>query len=279
MTSSADQGSPREECLFDFLYLDRSRLASYLAQLFDDGNHIHTKKTRAVGSQSSKSASGSIPAVLKMDVGGADTTQETIERQFDASWSAPLNLLRELNERGFIAPFSSSAALGQLVLFKGNIQILDLRILQKMYLPIMELESLKAPAHTEAQRKAKKALDAQNQAFVKIAENLPHIIQLRAFNDDAQLWATLNPEALTINASDVAFKYGPSIPGEWAVLALLDARPSSGDDLRLPPGLGQMEVAMLTMAIHLKGSLGRNDSDYGITPLAIYREVPGVSQA
>ena len=206
MTSSADQDSPRGECLFDFLYLDRSRLASYLAQMFDDGNHIHTKKTRAVGSLSSKTVSGSIPTVFKADIGGSDTTHETIERQFDASWSAPLSLLRELNECGFISPFSSSAALGQLVLFKGNIQILDLRILQKLYLPIMELESMKMPAHTEAQRKAKKAIDPQNHALAKIAENLPHIIQLRAFNGDAQLWSTLNPEALTINASDVAFK-------------------------------------------------------------------------
>ena len=62
------------------------------------------------------------------------------------------------------------------------------------------------------------------------------------------------------------------------MLALLDARPSNADDLMLPPSVGVLEALMLQMAVQLKEFLGRNASDYGVTPLAIYREVPGVSQ-
>lgn len=273
MTSNADQSSPRDESLFDFLYLDRARLASYLAQMFDDGAHLGSKKTAASGNQFSNNASGNVLGLVKAGLGSTETTNETIERQFDASWSAPLSLLRELHEQGYIKAFSKSAALGQLILFKGNIQILDLRILQKLWQPVLAMQAALKPANTEAQRKAKKTEDAQAQTIAKVAENLPHIIQMRAFNDDHQLWATLTPDALTVNPSDLAFKHGPSIPGEWAILGLLDARPSSEEEMKLPSGLGEVETGMLQMALHLKHFLGRNFTDYGITPIAIYREV------
>lgn len=273
MTSNAAQSSPRDESLFDFLYLDRIRLASYLAQMFDDGIHLSSKKTAASGNQFSNTASGNALGLIKAGLGSTETTNETIERQFDASWSAPLSLLRELNEQGYVKAFSKSAALGQLILFRGNIQILDLRILQKLWQPVLAMQSELKPTHTDAQRKAKKAEDAQAQAIAKVAENLPHIIQMRAFNESHQLWATLTPEALTVNPSDLAFKHGPSIPGEWAILGLLDARPTGEDELRLPVGLGEVEAGMLEMALQLKNFLGRNHTDYGITPIAIYREV------
>lgn len=273
MTSNAAQSSPKDESLFDFLYLDRVRLASYLAQMFDDGIHLSSKKTAASGNQFSNTASGNALGLLKAGLGTTETTNETIERQFDASWSAPLSLLRELNDLGYVKTFSKLSALGQMIFFKGNIQILDLRILQKLWQPMLAMESELKPAHTEAQRKAKKAEHAQAQAIARVAENLPHIIQLRAFNDDHQLWATLTPEALTVNPSDLAFKHGPSIPGDWAILGLLDARPSGEDEMKLPAGLGQVESGMLQMALQLKHFLGRNFADYGITPIAIYREV------
>ena len=274
MTFSVAPESQKDEFLFDFLYLDRSRLASYLAQLFTDGAHTHTKKSSATGAQTNSSTSGGIPGVIKAAVGGFETVNETIERQFDASWTAPLDLLRELSEQGYVSPFSADAILGEVVLFKGNIQVVDLRILQKLWQPMLALQAINQPAHTEAQRKTKKASEAMAGAIARVAEALPHIIQLRAFNADDQLWATLQPEALTVNASDLAFKYGPAIPGEWCVLALLDARPSDSDDIKLPQGLGDVESGMLQMALQLKTFLGRSYLDYGVTPLAIYRQVP-----
>lgn len=273
MTSNEEQNSQRDESLFDFLYLDRTRLASYLAQIFDDGIHLSSKKTAATGNQFTNSATGSVFGIVKAGLGSTESANETIERQFDASWSAPLSLLRELNESGFIKPFSKSLALGQMILFKGHIQVLDLRILQKLWQPVLAMQAAATPAHTEAQRKAKKQEEAQAQAIARVAENLPHIIQMRAFNEEHQLWATLSPEALTVNPSDLAFKHGPSIPGQWAIVGLLDARPSIEEEMKLPSGLGEVELGMLQMALQLKHTLGRNFQDYGITPIAVYREV------
>lgn len=102
MTLSVGHDSQKETYLFDFLYVDRPRMGSYIAQLFDDGVHTGTKTTSAVGNQSTGKFSGSIPALAKGELAATDTTSNGIERQFDAAWSAPLNLIRELQLGGFI---------------------------------------------------------------------------------------------------------------------------------------------------------------------------------
>lgn len=273
MTLSVDRDSQEETFLFDFLYVDRPRMASYIAQLFDDGLHTSTKKTSSIGNQSSGKFSGSIPAFAKGELGATDITNEGIERQFDAAWSAPLNLIRELQQAGFIQTDIASAALGQIVLFRGNIQVLDYRLLQRLWEPMLAHQLLLQPAHTAAQQKEKKAAAEGQKHLVKVVENLPHLVQIRAFNDAHQLWGTLEPELMVTGASDLAFKYGPCIPGEWLVLAVLDAKPFSDSDLKLPNGLGEVEAGMLQMAIQLKMLFGRGSLDFGMTPLAIYRRV------
>jgi len=89
------------------------------------------------------------------------------------------------------------------------------------------------------------------------------------------LWGTLNPDAMVSAATDLAFKYGPSIPGDWIILGVMDAKPFDfNDEIKLPVGLGDLERGMLQMALQLKAVFGRSTLDYGITPLAIYRKVP-----
>jgi hypothetical protein len=249
-------------------------MALYAAQLFDDGVHTSTKKTRSIGNQSTGKVSGSIPALAKGELGATDTTNDAVERHFDAVWSTPLNLIRELQAQDFIHRDIASAALGQIILFKGHIQILDYRLLQSIWEPLLAHQRSLLPEHTHAQQKEKKVLAETQKHLIKIAENLPHLLQLRAFNDDCQLWGTLDPASMVSTASDLSFKYGPSIPGEWLVLAVLDAKPfDAAQDLKLPTGIGDIEMGMLHMAIQLKTLFGRNSIDFGMTPLAIYRRV------
>jgi len=246
----------------------------YAAQLFDDGVHTATKKTSSIGNQSTGKVTGSIPALAKGELGATDTTNDAIERQFDAVWSTPLNLIRELQAQDFIHRDIASAALGQIILFRGHIQILDYRLLQSIWEPLMAHQRSLLPDHTHAQQKEKKTLAETHKHLTKIAENLPHLLQLRAFNDSHQLWGTLDPASMVAAASDLSFKYGPAIPGEWLVLAVLDAKPFDHEqDLHFPNGLGEIEMGMLQMAVQLKTLFGRNSIDFGMTPLAIYRQV------
>lgn len=274
MTLSAVPDAQTEEFLFDFLYVDRSRIASYYAQLFDDGIHTATKTVSSTNTSTSDKTTIGFPKILGAEFSGADATQSAVERQYDAAWHLPLNLLKELNERGYVEPDITAARLGQIVHFKGKLQVIDLRMVQRMWEPLVEIQSLELPVQTASQRKGKAEQTRKQKHVVKILENMPHTLQMRGFNDENQVWSTLVPEHLSINPADLSFKHGVSIPGEWSMIAVLDAHPVRADDeLNLPRGIGEVESGILQMMLMLKVYFGKQDDDFGVTPLAIYRRV------
>jgi len=58
------------------------------------------------------------------------------------------------------------------------------------------------------------------------------------------------------------------------VLGILDAKPLiDAETSQLPKGAGQFETGMTALAMHLREMMGRLAGDYGVTPLAIYRQV------
>lgn len=277
MTSSADQDYPREEFLVDFLYADRPRIASLSAQLFDDGHLTYTKKSSGITAEVAGKISGGIPGIARGETTGSDKTNESIERQFDATWVGPLNVLRELNAQGFITESIDSALLGQTVLITGEIQVVDLRMVQKLWRPIMMQEASKAMATAaKAQRAAVAQAQSEVKSIVEIVEQLPHTLQMRINSLGQRFWGTLDPEQMTVNPSDLAFKYGALIPGEWSVLALLDAEPSLAEAdsiMAVVEAEGQFLPGMLQMLGGLRTMFGRGTTEYGVTPLAIYRKI------
>lgn len=277
MTSNAAQDYQKEDFLVDFLYADRPRIASLSAQLFDDGHLTGTKKSSAISSEIAGKVSGGIPGIAKGETAGTDKTQESIERQFDATWSGPLNVLRELNELGYLGADVQSARLGQVVLVQGALQILDLRMVQKLWRPILTQENAKALASVSKAERANVArAAAETKGLVEIVELLPHMLQMRIRSGEYACWATLDPEQMTVNPADLVFKHGALIPGEWSILGLLDAQPSHATaDLlsAVQHTQGPLVPGMLQMLSGLREMLGRAPDDYGITPLAIYRTV------
>lgn len=276
MKSSAAQSEATTNYLFDFIYLDKDRIGSYYAQLFDDGVLTSIKRTASSQETSANSLGVGAPKLL---IGGELKSGEAvgrgIESQFDTAWTIPIEVINELDRLNFITRDLPSATLGQIVLFGGRIQIIDLRMVQELWEPIiaMQAKGEQAAAKTPQARKAAAAQVENNKSMIKIVSKLPHTMQMRAFNGDMQLWSTLNPSALTINGEDLAFKHGASIPGDWIVLGILDAKPDVSEDFALPNNLSELESGMLQMMMGLRVFFGRNDADYGITPIAIFRPV------
>ena len=278
MTSSAGHDSPGDNFLVDFLYADRPRLAVLAAQLFDDGHLTGLKKSSQTGVQLNSKVGGGIPGIARGEAGGVESNQESIERQFDATWAAPLNVLRELNARGHIIDGVGNAALGQVVLMRGTIQVTDVRMLQKLWRPVVKAEEAKnlAAAKTDPEKKKIQRAAKEAASLVDLVEMLPHALQFHIRGKEAACWATLDPDQMTINPADLAFKNGPSIPGEWLALGILDARPSS-----LQVGLleamehvnSPIQLGMVQVLHGLREAFGRGEKDYGITPLLIYRVV------
>ncbi|MFT3815265.1 MAG: hypothetical protein QM740_18115 [Acidovorax sp.] len=278
MTSSAEHGSPEEDFLVDFLYADRPRLAVFAAQLFNDGHLTGLKRSSQTGVDSLLKIKGGVPGVAGGESSSTDKIQESVERQFDATWAAPLNVLRELNARGLIIDGVDRAALGQIVLVRGTIQVTDVRMLQKLWRPVVKAQEAKnlAEAKTESERKKIHRMSRDETSAVDLIELLPHALQFHIRNDEVACWATLDPDQMTINPADLAFKHGPSIPGEWLTLGVLDGKPSSPQEGFLEAVKHVNSPIQLGMVQVLKGlreAFGRGEDDYGITPLVIYRAV------
>lgn len=276
MKSGAAQSGQSTNYLCDFIYLDRDKIASYYSQLFDGGVLSSIKRTSSVQDTSTTSVGVGAPKLL---IGGESKSGETatrgIESQFDTSWSIPLEVINELDGRGFVSKDVATANLGQLVLIRGRLQIVDLRMAQELWEPILSLQAgqMKSEAKTPSERKSalKHAEDSKQQ--IKLISKLPHTMQMRLLNPEFQAWSTLKPSALTINSEDLAFKHGASMPGEWLTLAVLDARPSDDDDFVVPERLGDVESGMLQMLLGLRMFFGRHTLDYGVTPIAIFRAI------
>lgn len=116
---------------------------------------------------------------------------------------------------------------------------------------------------------------------------MPHAIQAHLLLDDGNtVWFTLSQDSLVGQSSDLMLKHGSYVPGQWAVVGVLDAMPQNKPkEGEKPLGLNDAEQAVVKLAETQIGSLtarlspvarrllGRPDHTFGVTPLLIFRDV------
>jgi len=268
------QDSQNIESLYDFVYLDRERLAYFSAQIFDDGTLSGIKREEKTQANISAEISAGLKPVLSV-AGKEDSTNfRSIERHFDAGWMLPLNVLHRLDELGYIKRSLSDADFGDLVLMNGAMNLIDLSMMKDLWEPLVALERMNSSSSAKTATK-KRILDQEKfltKHLASIMKGLPHSIQIRLFNAEDQAWASLRREYLTVNPEDFPLKHGPSIQGNWYCLAILDGKPTSEDEsFNLPVGHSDIEQAMWHFSLQLRFLFGRRERDYGLTPIAIFR--------
>jgi hypothetical protein len=216
---------------------------------------------------------GGLPKVFTAEEYEHAATNESLERSFDAAWTLPLNVINGLDEMGLIKRDITQASYGQLVLIKGAIQLLDLRMLQELWDGLMKAIVGDLPASTAAHKRKKQEAEAEAKNMVGIVSKLPHALQFKVFGENANTWSTLKPDHMIINPFDFAMKHGATISGEWFTLGVIDAKPTDVEDLSRLIHANDIEQGMLTMLGQLRTLMGRSDSDYGITPVAVFRKI------
>ncbi|MBC7926100.1 MAG: hypothetical protein H7039_10640 [Bryobacteraceae bacterium] len=269
MTSEEVPDSPIIASLFDFLYVDRPRLASYAAQLYNDGVLSLTKKVTQVTEGKSSGVKAGLK-VLEAAFGDTGATQRLIERQFDSGWSLPLNLLDGLDEEGFIHDDIWPAGIGQVVLISGSLRILDIRLMRDLWGSAVKL--------ARAGQKKKPDQHDTEKTVVEILSRLPHALQMNLIGSPPgrgaiafMAWTTLNPEHMTVNPDDLAFKHGADLVGLWHCIAVVDALPEKERPQPVSSGR-EMEDAMVQMLSGLREAFGRPPQAFGVTPLLIFRK-------
>lgn len=302
-----DLDAQNDVSVYDFLYHDARRVASFISQFDTYGAPQQLKRTetanRSKTSGSHMEAEGGVPKLAKA-LGSLDNeiqvgTSRSLDRTYDPLWTNAITLLDYLDERELIVRSLREARLGQFVLVSGSPDVRDLRLIQKfLATPALQaqLQSSNNPPPNRQERRSKPGQQPrQNNPSSMVTDFfnlLPHAVQAQMHSEEGTAWCMLEEDAMVVSSADLFLKHGVRVPGLWHMLGVLDAVPSNtfmspaqafaaaqialpkgGDDIPIKlvtQGMGSFIDAMVPFARML---LGRRDSEFGVTPLLIFREV------
>ncbi|WLD95987.1 hypothetical protein PX860_10445 [Agrobacterium leguminum] len=317
--SDAEQDPQDASLVFDFLYYDASRIASFLSQ-FDPSGHLtqisNTERAHRTSKKVSSIQGGGSAGVVKGSL--TDTTDALSEygqqnsRTFDTRWVNALSFLDFVSQRELLVRDIHQAGMGDFVLFSGALSMFDLGMLKSVWdLPAVKKAVLAGAqmqpdlssensnlSRSERRRlnrgaeKSKSAAPSEAEMALQLLPILPHSIQASVSDEDTSVWCTLREDSITINPSDLFMKHGMFIGDDWNMVGILDAIPDG--DLTLDDGT-PLEIARQFVAGHRLGALtanlgpflapavrmmlGRPADAYGFTPLLIFRSVSAQRQS
>lgn len=271
-----DQDSQNIDFLYDFVYLDRPRAQSWLAQLIAEGVPVSAKYSGAVTRAKMIEGAGGVPGVAAGKATATNSGTDTHERQFNTEWSVPLTLVDMLDGEGFLGRGLDSAQQGSLALVTGRIQLTDIGFLAQVW----DAATANLLAMTKTTHANKASLDAQKKhlanigGILKVMPKNPQIYMLTA--DGGVAWAVLKPEHSIVDTSMLTLTYGANIQGDWHMIAVIDALPDDHEDTAAPPSPmgGVLARQFPEMLGPMREAVGRSADAYAVNPVAIFRAVP-----
>lgn len=301
--SERQQGDQASDSVYDFLYHDSRRIASFLAQFETYGVPQQVKASEAVAQiQTTKGGLGAslqLPLLAKgqanVDVTTTDEERDIAEKIYDPLWRNARALLDYLTERDMIQRDILSARIGRFVLATGSLLVLDAAMLKEAWGKSSIKRRLQhgidqeKPEPNRNERKRREAtgqkpvVNDDTQFLVDLLSLFPHSVQAHLVGQDYRVWCCLSADSLVGLSSDLMLKHGVSVPGQWHMLGVLDALPEPADpeaaNLLEQDTAQKAETAGGILVAHLspiaRRLLGRPSSAYGITPLLVFREVSG----
>ncbi len=295
------QGAVEHDSVYDFLYHDSRRIASFLSQ-FDANGHL-TSLTQGEGvtkdaKRSKKFGIGAQVPILgggnvDFEVGPGESGSQSLERVYDPFWTNACHFLDVLTEREMIQRDISQAAIGQFVIATGYLRIQDLAMFKDAWKAPSIQRKIKSGngggqkmAHMTAAQKASAKEEQENtDMFLDMIQIMPHSVHARLLTpvDDSAIlvWSTLSQDNLVAPASDITLTYGDTMSGQWSILGILSAYPEYlAADLNQQfdaEDFGMMESIVgqfsKILAPIVRVALGRPAAAYAVTPLLIFREV------
>jgi len=286
---------PIVDALYDYVYLDRTRIEAYAAQLDDNG--VLSRLSRKTTTSDETATKGKVDLkVVAAEQGDKASSGESIDLAYETRWTIPLDVLALLESNGLIVHDLTKAEIGQLVLVRGDLEVIDIRLMRELWNPIMGLwkhneetvhrtldglvkgitagaEKAKAKVTlTELKQQSNQNILTMNR-FIAVLEKLPHALHggLTTASGEA-VWMSLDPASLTTSVDDFALKHGANIPGRWTAVGVLDAFPDP--DRPAPEVVGETLHGMMRfMSMFIQSTMGRPKESFGLTPVAVYRTI------
>lgn len=268
------QDLPNIRSIFDFLYVDTYRIKSYYAQLTGFGALSGLKMSDNTVMTQLKEASIGVPTVTGGKLSHTDMVTNAGERSYDPMPSMPSDVINRLDELGFIEHHLSPDNLGRLVLLSGKLGISDISLLKDASDALLKQVAEDKASLENNLNKRKKIYDQEikaNKHIFDFLKQIPYSLEARLLLNGDEVWMTLNREEIIGSAYEINFKHGDFLSGNYYVLGVLDATPN--DDYSNHQHQNELRVAMSSMTQELKKLMGRPNSCYGITPIAIFRVI------
>lgn len=285
--------------IYDFLYHDARRVGSFLGQLDPHGylkSLRHSAQTGGSNETTVKVEGGaSFPGIAKVQGAAEDQIGEqwgrAVAGDYDPFWGNALALIDYLKDKKLLRYDLHYAGIGELVMLKGDLKILDLRLLQEGWNMPMIMSKL---GLGDTSNMTQQQID-NNKLAMEIIKLLPHTVQAQIYCPEegerkfSAAWMTLDPAGMVVPPGDILMKYGNRISGTWSMLAIKDALLDSGpvidfDQINKTREIGWEKAAdekhttiisLLTeiLAPVARKVMGRPGIYYGVTPILVFREI------
>ena len=310
--SEEGQGEVENASVYDILYHDDVRIASFLSQF--DNNGLLTGLTAGdsvvKGQKRGKKfgLGGSSPVGggnLSFELGPGEAGSESLQRVYDPYWANALQFLDVLHARNLIQREVNQARIGQFILATGSLILSDLNTLKALWeLPSIRKSMINAAVEAakneeeeqEPQnRQERRKRNAQNRnkrapkepeipeemaIAMEALPHMPHGGQIHLVDENDAYWAPVKERSLVAPMTELILKHGPKIAGQWSMVGILDALP--WEENAEMTAMEMVRIGMLgdsvpNLALNLAGPIrqmmGRPLLSYGITPLLIFREI------
>jgi hypothetical protein len=300
-----EQSQESQSSVFDFVYLDIKRIALYFSQLNKYGNLTGLVRSVQHSDEDKSSFRAQIgPRSVRAELRGeASEGQQTgIQRHYDTQWKQPVEFLKELQDRDMVKRTFEEVEVGDIFILPGNLSLIDIGMFTKVWEVVANQAKAQAraaagtrPSIGQDRRKqrgqagsgtlgtagtsAAGQVEPLNEWVLRMFGALNQPVFLNFQSKGRRFWAMADPSAMIADGAGLVYKHGTTIPGTWHLLAILDALdsdPGTGEPwLKRAGGVepNEIGVSFLNIMSEFRTMMGRPIGAYGVTPLAIFREI------
>jgi hypothetical protein len=259
--SALDQ-SERQDVLYDFLYKDSGRIASYYAQLFR-GRLAQLEETDSERTAKDKTAKVSIH-VASGDVKSISEIQSATKRIIDPHDVITTDVLSSLMSEGRINTNISTSPHGSLVIIQGTLVFVDKYMIELAAVAFEIASKSSKKPKTQEERLQMQGLQMIKAVFSRL--DLPSAFLLRA-NDGVQVAGTIKESGMEEPISTYYFKHGTAGLSDVYMIGIKEVPSLS---FKLPDtqllGAGQQAAQALSDMLFPPEAIR-------VTPIALFRKL------
>lgn len=253
--------------LYDFAYIDRERAKSLTAQLFS-GLNISVQKN------STTTESRTTEAGLNFAVTGkhafSSLASSGDSKTYDPHDLSYLDLVTGLRENGYIKENQTPYQVGDIIIETGQLFMVNFDAMKPVFNLLTDTKKKKNFLQDAAFRGTQHEKSQFIDCFDLAIHIMPMTTQVYFKTETRVIWGMIDGANSREPIGNVILKYGPSFPGIWHMLAIVDIVDDAEADTSCIP---EPVRGLSGLPDKLRPLFGRPSGLIGVTPLLLFRKL------